>query len=164
MISSVKIADNTYSVEEVKGPLVVDNASCRAVITYEENKIEVLQNLPEDKKKRGILHEIVHGIIRDYNLDPASDEKEYFVDMMALGLNKLIQENPKLIEFIQNDNKTEYSTWEMFKIISENNALIGIRFSDGLRVENFGKTFEWEPGHEHISYKDKWHISDGLPF
>lgn len=100
MIDKVKIDQVTYAVSETAGPILVDSRVCRGAITYGTNKIELLATEGESQKQVTLMHEIVHGIVYERNLEKyiKGDENEDFTDEMARAIMQLIRDNPELVK------------------------------------------------------------------
>lgn len=100
--NTVKIDGMEYQVIQTDETLTNDNKVCRGIIAY-EHRIIKLNTLCQDEQgmKRTLLHEIIHGIVRERNFDFKADE-EMVVDELAKGFYNLFNDNPDMFS-----NKTE---------------------------------------------------------
>lgn len=90
----IRIGSCDYSVEFTSSPIVVDRKECNAAIHYDTHHIEI-RNTETDFQSNEIsfLHEVVHGIMHERNLELPEDEREMFVEGMARGLHQIIRDN-----------------------------------------------------------------------
>lgn len=100
MINKVKIDQVTYDISEVSGPILVDHRECKGCIDYNINKIELLAANGPSQTQVTLMHEIVHGIVYERDLDRyiKGDENEDFTDAMAKAIMQLIRDNPGLVK------------------------------------------------------------------
>jgi hypothetical protein len=52
-----------------------------------------------------VLHELLHGIWKEFNIP--KDKEEKCVTMLAKGLSSVLEENPKLMQWINNQCKSK---------------------------------------------------------
>ena len=104
--SKVKIDGMDYKVIRTDEILTLDNRVCCGLIDYKMHWIKI-NNSEQDEQaqKQTLLHEIVHGIMRERNFDLQS-EKEVFIDEMAKGFYQLIIDNPEM--FKENEKVEDY--------------------------------------------------------
>lgn len=95
--NTVKIDGMEYEVIKTDETLTNDNRVCKGIIEYEYRKIK-LNTLCQDEQgmKRTLLHEIIHGIVRERNFDFKAEE-EFVVDELAKGFYNLINDNPEML-------------------------------------------------------------------
>lgn len=91
--NKVKIGIYDYNIKETDEVIIVNDHVCTGLIAYEDLIIELKNSMPEQKKYQTLLHEIVHGIIREYSVDLGNDNDETIVDTMAKGLYQVLMDN-----------------------------------------------------------------------
>ncbi len=64
--------------------------------------IHVDPSLPDSKKRVILVHELLHAIIDSMNVVLTAEMEEQLVTGMAVVLTEVLQDNPKLVEFITN--------------------------------------------------------------
>ena len=89
----VKIGIYNYDVKETDDIIIVDNRVCSGSITYDKLEIKLTKDRPIQKKYQTLLHEIVHGIIREYDLDLKKHDEETVVDTLAIGIYQVLMDN-----------------------------------------------------------------------
>lgn len=78
-------------------------------ITYSKNLIEVNKDQtgdrtftnPELAKMDTVIHEILHGIVAEYEVGVDGRKEERWVTLLANGLTDVLKKNPNLIEWIK---------------------------------------------------------------
>lgn len=91
----VRIVSCFYEVELTDEPLILDHQECFAVIEYENHVIKINNNLGDiQQHEQSLLHEIVHGIINDREINLKEDDEEFIVNEIARGLHQIILDNP----------------------------------------------------------------------
>lgn len=103
MPSKIKIGPFVYTLEEDKGPLIVDGRTCSGMIDYEDLDIKILPDRALNNRQQTVLHEVFHGIHSYRCFDPAKCEKEVIVDEFAHGMLMVIKQNPDLIKWLMRD-------------------------------------------------------------
>lgn len=92
--SKVKIGPYTYKISyPLVVPLTESRRELNARIDYDANTIHIRSGLPALPRAEGFLHEVVHGIVHDRDID--MDETD--VEQMARGLLALFVDNPKVM-------------------------------------------------------------------
>lgn len=97
MIDKIKIGSFTFAVEITDKPIIVDNdSSYTGMINYHENKILIKTGLAEEVQKQILYHEVIHGIIAEYEINLKEDNEEKIVNCIAKGIYRLLLDNPEL--------------------------------------------------------------------
>lgn len=97
----VKIGIYSYSIEEIPGPIVInENVVAEAYIDHENLQIKLLDSLVPQRKIQRLMHEVEHGIERHYAIDFHNDSKEDIVDWLAVGHIQVVLDNPDLVKLI----------------------------------------------------------------
>lgn len=99
---SIRIGSSDYPVTLSNEILVVNGIECKGMIDYEFHKINI-NNSVQDRQgqEKTFLHEVVHGIVRERNLDLINSNEETIVDEIAIGLHQIIRDNQEI--FIRNE-------------------------------------------------------------
>lgn len=101
----VRIGSADYKVILTDETIVLNSNECKGTIDYEFHEIKI-SNRVQDKhgQEKTFLHEIVHGIIRERNLDIHSTDEETLVDEIAIGLHQIIRDNQEIfIDTLMNE-------------------------------------------------------------
>jgi hypothetical protein len=86
----VKVSGIIYSVNVLKDMSNdLNGADYRGKVLFKENKILILDSYGSDDKFRTLLHEMIHIIDDDYNLD----FKEETIRRMTTGLYQILKDN-----------------------------------------------------------------------
>ena len=95
--SSVKIGVYTYEVKEVDGPILVNGRTCTGSIAYEDLVIEILKEMPYQRKMQTLFHEIQHGLYDSVSISYEKSSEEEITDCLATGWLMLMMDNPDLL-------------------------------------------------------------------
>lgn len=95
----IRIAGVDYEVVEFDSRL---NRNLMGEEVYAESKIYIADNLPPDKKRETLLHEIMHIIYQNCYLQPG-DEEERVVSALSTGLYQVLADN-FLEKYVDNSN------------------------------------------------------------
>lgn len=99
-----------YDVELTKENLVCKNQESYGYIDYNYHVIKINEVLQDQQgKEQTFLHEIIHGIIRERNLNV--ENEELIVEEIALGLHQIIKDNVNI--FLEDKNNFEANTVEL---------------------------------------------------
>jgi hypothetical protein len=90
--NKVRIGSVDYEVTVEDKTIVLDAVQCKGKIDYEYHKINIDSSI-QDKQSQEItfLHEVLHGIIRDRNLEV--ENEELVVEEISRGLHQVIRDN-----------------------------------------------------------------------
>lgn len=99
ILDKVRIGSSDYSVIISNETLVVDRQECKGMIDYEFHKIKINNEIQDEQgQEQTFLHELMHGIVRERNLDLSNSDEETIVDEIAIGLNQVIRDNPEIFK------------------------------------------------------------------
>lgn len=91
--SKVRIGSIDYDVELTDETLVLNAQQSLGIIDYDNTKIRIAKDIQsQQKQEQTFLHEVVHGITREFKIDFTEDE-ETIVDKLAYGLHQIIRDN-----------------------------------------------------------------------
>lgn len=89
----VRIGSVDYEVTVEDKTIVLDAVQCKGKIDYEYHKINIDSSIHDKQgQEQTFLHELIHGIVRERNLNLNADE-ETIVDGLAIGLHQVIRDN-----------------------------------------------------------------------
>ena len=88
--SQINILGLTYRVEEV--PVVNKQIPRQGEINFMEQVIRIDSSMSDERKHVVLLHEIIHGICEQLNLDDIGDN-EHLVQSLALSLHQVLHDN-----------------------------------------------------------------------
>lgn len=92
----IKIGSKFYDVSISDKVLLLDREECGGLIDYEQMTIELNDQRSKQKVEHNCLHEIVHAICRDRDINFEDNEKT--VESFAKGLHALIVDNPDIFK------------------------------------------------------------------
>ena len=96
MIDKVKIGGKDYTVIEMQESFASDGKVCDGDISYSMAEIRVaVKNKSKQYIDTVLLHEIVHGILYEFNIK--IPEEENFTEGFAKGLYQVLKDNQRLL-------------------------------------------------------------------
>lgn len=95
MPKSIRVGNLTYKVFAQRS-VQMDMMQCMGVCLLDKSEIWVSPDLHDEMLAETLLHEVLHAIHANFDLDDNSDE-ERFTLLTARGLAQLWHDNPKLI-------------------------------------------------------------------
>lgn len=94
----VRISGADYEVVVKPGPVLVDGRQCCGSIEYEELRINIDSSFGAKARHcQTFLHEVLHGIARDRQLDFGDADEEVIVEAFARGLYQVLEDNPGIM-------------------------------------------------------------------
>lgn len=106
--ASIKIDNITYAIKSVPGLVADDdpNESLLGCVSYSDAIIKI-SNQNKDSAVNTIMHECVHALAFERNIDDLIKDKdlETVVDCVAKAFVQIIRDNPELIDFIQGNKR-----------------------------------------------------------
>lgn len=95
--NKVRIGSVDYEVELTKETLVCNGQEVFGYINYNHHTIKMNEDLTDNQGlEQTLLHEMLHGIIRERNL--TVENEELVVEGIALGLHQVIRDNPEMFK------------------------------------------------------------------
>lgn len=93
----VRIGSCDYAVELTTETLAVDGRHCHGRIDYNNHKIQIDTKLgDEQQRQRTLLHEVLHGMMRERGLE--LEDEESVVEELAKSLHQIIRDNPEIFQ------------------------------------------------------------------
>ena len=109
--SAVRIDSMDYKVCISDKVLLCDVQRAYGHIDYERHIIEIDETLQDKQgQEQTFLHELVHGIISERNLDLEKADEETIVDEIAKGLHQVIRDNPGIFKVNEERRQIWYIT------------------------------------------------------
>lgn len=97
----VKIDGMEYTIELTNGTIINEDLKVLlGRIDYNQCKIVLDGKANEQTVKTTLMHEIVHGIMKERNIDMQT-EQETFIDEIAKGFYNLINDNPDMFKEVK---------------------------------------------------------------
>lgn len=97
--AKIRIGSMNYSVVLTDKTILKGSQQCYGHIDWEQHIIEIDKALQDVQgQEQTFLHEIVHGIIHERNLDMQNMDEEIVVDELAMGLHQVILDNPDIFK------------------------------------------------------------------
>lgn len=95
----VRIDSIDYSIELTDDVILVDRRECNGDVDLRKRVIRINKNIQSKQgMEKTLLHEIVHGIISERNLDFERTDEETIVDELARGFHQVIRDNPGIFK------------------------------------------------------------------
>jgi len=95
---NVRIGSIDYEIRGVDHEMCVDGKSVTGRITYGQSLIEIrTDGFSSQHREVTLLHEIIHGITRERDLD-WGDNDELYTEELAKVLHQVIKDNPDLFK------------------------------------------------------------------
>ena len=98
--AEVKVGNRVYQCGDLQQP----NHALNGVCHVEEGVIYVAKDLQKDFHLEIAVHELLHAIWANYNIQDEDDE-ERTVSQLATGLTQVLLDNPELLKYIQSQVK-----------------------------------------------------------
>lgn len=93
----VRISGVDYEVHLTESPVIVEGRQCFGSIEYEQNRINIDVSIGSvERHMQTLIHEILHGIGRDRDIDFGNADEEEIVEAFARGLYQVIADNPSM--------------------------------------------------------------------
>lgn len=97
--NKLKISGVVYEVTISNEPIFLENMRAYGEIDYNKKTIRIDETLQDKQGQlQTFLHEIIHGIVHDRELDFKNDSEETIVDQLAKGFYQIIKDNPELFK------------------------------------------------------------------
>ena len=91
--NQIKISAINYLVIPSKNKCFLNGRECYAMINFDSHVINIDTSLQTvEGMKQSLIHEILHGIVRDRDIEIKNEEK--VVESFAKGLYQLFVDNP----------------------------------------------------------------------
>jgi Zn-dependent peptidase ImmA (M78 family) len=95
----IRIGSSDYSVLLTDENLVCNGQESYGWINYNYHLIKINKNIQDKQgQEKTLLHELIHGIVRERSLDVANSNEEIIVEEIAMGLHQVIRDNPNMFK------------------------------------------------------------------
>lgn len=95
--ASIEIGYRDYSILKTEEPIILDNAVCYGTISYDKQEIKLDKTCKKDQSLCTLIHEVIHGIDADLNIE--LDEKA--VELLGKGFYQFLKHNlDKLVRIV----------------------------------------------------------------
>lgn len=95
----VRIGSMNYDVILTDKTILKGNQQCYGHIDWEHHIIEIDKTLQDVQgQEQTFLHELVHGIVHERNLNIQNSDEETITDEIATGLHQIIKDNPEIFQ------------------------------------------------------------------
>ncbi|MDU7067133.1 MAG: hypothetical protein E6343_04060 [Clostridium perfringens] len=104
--SKVRVGSMEYEVNLTDETLILDTDLCKGIIDYEFHNIKISNKIHDRQGQECcFLHELMHAVIRERNLDIKNSDEETIVDEIARGLHQVIKDNPNIFVNYKEEEK-----------------------------------------------------------
>ena len=100
MIKKIKIGYKDY-VFEAMDACELATSGDYASINHRTGKIKYDTSIDDIENLDSILHEVLHGIYRQFGKDITAEEEEYCIKIFSFGLMGVFRDNPDLLVLMQ---------------------------------------------------------------
>lgn len=130
--SEVRVGSTDYEVKLTKENLVCDGKECVGTIDYNFHIIKIQEGV-QDKQAQEItfLHELLHGIINDRNLE--IENEELVVEEISRGLHQVIRDNSEIFINYIKAGDIEYGSITKDEIIDKAAEAVAKKLSEILK-------------------------------
>jgi len=92
----VRVNGVDYPIEITKDPILVEHRECLGAVTYYKHIIQIKKGDDVDEQQRceTLLHEIIHVILDDREIDFEDDES--IAEQFARAWYQIIEDNPTM--------------------------------------------------------------------
>lgn len=91
-MDKIRIVGFDYDIKKVDMPLV-DNQGCFGIVDNIATVIELKKDNPPQKQAETLLHEILHAILFQFDVELEDDKEEKVVKALAKGLHQVVKDN-----------------------------------------------------------------------
>lgn len=113
MIKKIKIGYKDYEIAPMNAHQLgstghyasIDHRACSIIYDNSVDDAEIVDS---------IIHEVLHGIYRQFGKDITMEEQEYFVGLFSSGLTVVFRDNPELLVLIQEAFKIKETDFREF--------------------------------------------------
>lgn len=99
IVKNLRIGSVDYDVIYTDENIVLNSRECKGMIDYEFHQVKINNKIQDlQGQEQTFLHELVHGIVRERNLDLVNSDEETIVDEIAIGLHQVIRDNPDIFK------------------------------------------------------------------
>lgn len=99
IVKNLRIGSVDYDVILTDENIVLNGRACKGMIDYEFHQIRINNKIQDlQGQEQTFLHELIHGVVRERNLDLANNDEETIVDEIATGLHQVIRDNPDIFK------------------------------------------------------------------
>lgn len=90
----IKIGNADYKVELTNKKIILDGEECKGIIDFDFHTIKI-DTSKQDKhnQEETFLHEVLHGIIKERDIDISDEQEEIICDAMSKGLHQILKDN-----------------------------------------------------------------------
>lgn len=89
--SNIKIGSMVYRIEITNEPILMNCQECKGIIEYDDLVIRISDKIASQRQEETFIHEVLHGIIRERNLN--LEDEEIIVEELSKGLYQVIRDN-----------------------------------------------------------------------
>ena len=90
----INISGIEYEVIKTEGPLVVEGDQVYGLIDYNNRNIKLDTKIQDEQGlKSTFIHEVLHGIVFDRQIDWKNDGEETIIEQLARGIYSMLKEN-----------------------------------------------------------------------
>lgn len=90
---NIKIGGVYYRVDKTGEPIIVNGIKHIGSFDYQNAVIKISNNIDEQVMKKVFLHEVMHAIINDANLEFSESLEERVADLIAVSLYQIFVDN-----------------------------------------------------------------------
>ena len=93
----IKIGAIDFEIIEEQEQFVDNNTALDGLISYDKAQIKVWTGCSSDYANQTLCHEIVHGIIRQFNVPIPEDQNEQITEALGKGLHQVLKDNKNIL-------------------------------------------------------------------
>lgn len=93
----IKIGAIDFEVIREPKQFVDDGTAVDGAIKYDKGTIQVWTGASKDYANQTLCHEIIHGIIRQFNVPIPEEDNEKITEALGKGLHQVLKDNKNIL-------------------------------------------------------------------
>ena len=97
MAKKIRIGGIDFEVIKEPKQFVDGNTALEGEISYDRSQIKVWAGCSKDYANQTLCHEIIHGIIRQFNVPVSEEDNEKITEALGKGLHQVLKDNKNIL-------------------------------------------------------------------
>ena len=96
-MKKIRIGGLDFEVVKEQKQFVVNYVASDGYVDYDNCKIRVWSGCSKDYANQTLCHEIIHGIIRQFNVPIPEEQNEQITEALGKGLHQVLKDNKNIL-------------------------------------------------------------------
>lgn len=96
-MKKIKIGNVDFKIVVEPKQFVDNNTALDGMIDYANSQIRVVGNMSLDYQNQVLCHEIIHGIINQFNVPISKEDNETITEALSKGLHQVLKDNKNIL-------------------------------------------------------------------